>query len=260
MNNRSNVFIILISALTAVFLLLPLSAMLMHISWRSLWEVWSSQGRQAFFFSVDTTLVTMGIIVGFGTPLAWLMARGRHGLWKVVEYLMLIPLLIPPLVIGLLLIYVYGPYTAIGQGLGHFHLSATNTALAVVLAQVYEAIPYYIFAAQAAFNQVDRAFEFTSLSLGVSPLRTFTRVTLPLSLPGLLGGFTMAFARAIGAFGAVVVVAYYPRTLPISIWVALQEQGLPTALPLALLLLLVALPLPLAAVLWRRLHHDPLET
>ncbi|QQE79922.1 ABC transporter permease subunit [Alicyclobacillus sp. SO9] len=244
----------LVALLCVSFLLLPLAALLLHIPWSSLWQVWSSEGASALRLSLMTAVISMAVIVVFGTPLGWLLARGRSRLWQWVEYLMLIPLLMPPLVLGLLLIYFYGPYGTVGKFLGIWHLSATNTALAVVIAQIYESIPYYVFSAQGAFHQVDAIHEQISWSLGVGPWKTFRQITLPLALPGMTVGFMMAFARAVGAFGAVVVVAYYPHTLPISVWIALQEKGLPTALPLALLLLLISMPLPLAAVLWRRLH------
>jgi molybdate/tungstate transport system permease protein len=250
----------LAAILCTSFLLLPLLALITHVSWGTLWQVWLQEGAQPFWVSLQTTIVTMVIVIVFGTPLGWLLARGKFTLWRAVEFFMLIPLLMPPLVIGLLLIYFYGPYGMIGELLGHFHASASNTLLAIIVAQVYEAIPYYVFSAQGAFRQVDRELEFTSYSLGVPPVRTFFKITLPLSLPGLGVGLTMAFARAIGAYGAVMVVAYNPHSLPVSIWVALEEQGLPSALPLALLLLVTALPLPLAAVLWRRMRHASTAT
>jgi len=244
----------LIAILCASFLLLPLVALLFHVQWQGLLAVWRQQGLSSLGLSLYSALVSMVVIVIFGTPLGWVMARGHTRLWRTVEYLMLIPLLMPPLVLGLLLIYFYGPYGVVGQLLAHVHLSATNTLLAVIMAQIYEAIPYYVFSAQGAFQQIDEIHERISWSLGVSPWRTFRRITLPLAVPGLTVGLMMAFARAVGAFGAVIVVAYYPHTLPISVWIALQEQGLPSALPLALLLLIISLPLPLIAVLWRRRH------
>ncbi|MFB5192421.1 ABC transporter permease [Alicyclobacillus fastidiosus] len=247
--------VILTALLCTSFLLLPLLALLFHISWSSLLQTWSGPGNQPFVTSLETTFITMAVVIVFGTPLGWLLARGRHRIWRLVEYVLLIPLLMPPLVIGLLLIYAYGPYGFIGEALGHWHISASNTILAVIIAQIYESIPYYVFSAQGAFSQVDRGFELTSYSLGRPPASTFYNITLPLALPGLGVGFTMAFARAIGAYGAVMVVAYNPHTLPVSIWVALEEQGLPTALQLALLLLVTALPLPLAMILWRRVRH-----
>lgn len=245
----------LVALWSILFLLSPLGVLVVHLSWPDVWQVWNTQGGQALRMSVQTTLLAMVIILVFGTPLGWVLSRGNARVWRWLEFLLLIPLLMPPLVIGLLLIYLYGPYGVAGRLLALGHLSATNSLLAVVVAQVYEAMPYYVFAAQGTFSQVDQGFEQVSLSLGVPPVQTFLRVTLPLSLPGLTVGFTMAFARAIGAFGAVIVVAYYPHTLPVSVWIALQEQGLPVALPLAALLLIISLPLPLIAVLLRRLHH-----
>lgn len=247
---------ILAGWLCIAFLTLPFIALLLHISWSDVWRVWVTNGGSPLLTSLWSTGISMVSIILFGTPLGWFLARGKNRVWKWFEVLLLIPLLMPPLVIGLLLVYFYGPYGVMGHLLSQVGLSATNTFLAVILAQLYEAIPYYVFAAQAAFSQVDEKYERVSLSLGMSPWRTMVRVIFPLARPGLIVGFAMAFARAIGAFGAVIVVAYYPNTLPVSIWIALEEQGLPNALPLALLLILVALPMPLAAVLWRRVKSD----
>jgi molybdate/tungstate transport system permease protein len=238
--------------MSAAFLLLPLVALVLHVSWGGIVHAWLGDGRAAVATSVESTLLSMGIILLCGTPLGFMLSRRRTPFWRFVEFLMLIPLLMPPLVMGLLLVFCYGPYSGIGAQLSKLGLTVTNSLLAVVLAQVYEAMPYYVFSAQAAFSQVDEGLERASLALGVGPFATFRRVTLPLALPGLCVGFAMAFARAIGAFGAVIVMAYYPVTLPVSVWIALQEQGLPAALPLAVLLLVAALPVPLLAVLWRR--------
>jgi len=242
----------LIAWLCLAFLLFPLAALLLHVPWHRTFANWLANGRSPLFTSLGTTFVSMLFVVAFGTPLGWCIARQTSFVWRTAEFLLLIPLLMPPLVVGLLLVYFYGPYGYIGQSLAHTGILATNTTLAVVLAQLYESVPYYVFAAQAAFIQVDHKYERASMSLGVPPLKTFLRITLPLAGPGLSVGFAMAFARAIGAFGAVIIVAYYPHTLPISIWIALQEQGLSAALPLALLLVVVSLPLPLLTFLWRR--------
>ena len=163
---------------------------------------------------------------------------------------MLCSLLLPPLVIGLLLIFMVGPYTAIGQLLGRVHLSATNTFLALVIAEVYESAPYYVLAAQAAFRGVDRELEQQAGLLGDRPVRVFRRVTLPLALPGLATALAVAWARAMGAFGAVIIIAYHPFGIPLQIYTTLQETGLASALPFALVLLVVALPLPLVAYVW----------
>lgn len=243
---------ILITWLCTAFLTLPFIALLLHLSLHDVWMTWSQDASKPLLTSLWTTAVSMVLIIVFGTPAGWFLARRQGTLWRIIEILFLIPLLMPPLVIGLLLVYFYGPYGFIGAWLARFGASASNTALAVVLAQLYESLPYYVFTAQAAFSQIDRKFERASLSLGASPAKTMYRVIFPLARPGLVVGLGMAFARAIGAFGAVIVVAYYPHTLPVGIWIALSEQGLSTALPMALLLLVVALPLPLSLLVWRR--------
>src|SRR6266516_2516923 len=159
-------------------------------------------------------------------------------------------LLLPPLVIGLLLVFMIGPFTPIGEGIAALHLSASNTFLALVIAQVYESAPYYVLGAQAAFAGVDPRMEQQAALLGDPPRRAFRRVTVPLAGPGLAMALAVAWARAMGAFGAVIIVAYHPYGLPLQIWTTLQETGLASALPFALVLLVVALPLPLAAYIW----------
>jgi molybdate/tungstate transport system permease protein len=181
--------------------------------------------------------VTLAVLLLLGTPLARALARGRLPFPRVWEAGVLCSLLLPPLVIGLLLIFMIGPYTPIGELLGHLHLSTTNTFLALVVAEVYESAPYYVLGAQAEL-------------LGDRPRRVFRRVTLPLAAPGLAMALAVAWARAMGAFGAVIIIAYNPYGLPLQIYTTLQETGLATALPFALVLLVVALPLPLAAYTW----------
>ena len=163
---------------------------------------------------------------------------------------MLCSLLLPPLVIGLLLVFMVGPYTPVGELIGHFNWSATNTFLALVIAEVYESAPYYVVGAQAAFSAVDPRLEQQAALLGDRPWRVFRRVSFPLAAPGLAMALSVAWARAMGAFGAVIIIAYHPTGLPLQIYTVLQETGLPSALPFALVLLVVALPLPLAAYTW----------
>ncbi len=185
-----------------------------------------------------------------GTPLAWMLARGRLPFPRIWEAGLLCSLLLPPLVIGLLLVFMVGPYTPFGEIIGHFNWSATNTFLALVIAQVYESVPYYVLGAQAAFDSVDQRLEQQAALLGDRPRRVFRRVTLPLAAPGLAMSLAIAWARAMGAFGAVIIIAYHPFGLPLQIFTTLQETGLASALPYALVLLVVALPLPLAAYIW----------
>ena len=232
-------------------LLGPVIALLVHLSWHSIKAALTIPGAlDPLLVSVQSGAITLAVLLLLGTPLAWKLAQGTLPFPRIWETGVLLSLLLPPLVIGLLLIFMVGPYTPIGELLGHFNLSATNTFLALVIAEVYESAPYYVLGAQAAFSAVEPAIREQAALLGDRPSRVFRRVTLPLAAPGLAMALAVAWARAMGAFGAVVIIAYHPYGIPLQIWTTLQETGLPTALPYALVLLVVALPLPLAAYIW----------
>jgi molybdate/tungstate transport system permease protein len=234
-----------------VALLGPVIALATHLSGSVIVNSLTAPGAlHPLVVSVTSGAVTLGVLLVVTTPLAWMMARDRLPFPRVWEAGVLLSLLLPPLVIGLLLIFMVGPYTAIGQVLGRVHLSATNTFLALVIAEVYESAPYYVLAAQAAFRGVDRDLEQQAGLLGDRPVRVFRRVTLPLAMPGLATALAVAWARAMGAFGAVIIIAYHPLGIPLQIYTTLQETGLASALPFALVLLVVALPLPLVAYAW----------
>ena len=239
------------AAVIWIALLGPVIALLTHLSWTALTSALSAPGALGpLLTSVESGGVTLGVLVLIGTPLAWMLARGRLPFPRIWETGVLLSLLLPPLVIGLLLIFMVGPYTPIGELISHLHLSATNTFFGLCVAQVYESAPYFVVSAQAAFAAVDPRLEQQAQLLGDRPLRAFRRVTLPLATPGLAMALSVAWARAMGAFGAVLIIAYHPYGIPLQIYNALQETGLASALPFALVLLVVALPLPLAAYIW----------
>jgi molybdate/tungstate transport system permease protein len=205
---------------------------------------------------LETSLASAGIalaaLVVLGTPLGWVLARSKRRGVRILELGVLAMLLMPPLVVGLVLVFMLGPLTPLGGLLGRVHLSATNTFLALVIAEIYEAAPYFVLGAQAAFASVDDGLLEQASLLGDSSWRRFKRVALPLAAAGLTESLTLAWARAMGAFGAVIIIAYHPYGLPMQIWTTLNEVGLAQALPFALALVVVALPFPLLAYAWAR--------
>lgn len=232
-------------------LLAPLVTLVAHISPASLLGALATPGALGpLVISLESGGTAMAVLVVGGTALAWLMARRRLPLPWLWESGVLAMVLLPPLVIGLLLVFVVGPATPVGHALASVRLSASNTFLALVIAQVYEAGPYYVLGAQAAFARVDPQLEMVAGMLGDRPAKVFRRVTLPLCAPGLAFALTTAWARAMGAFGAVLIIAYHPYGLPMQIFTTLEESGLGAALPFALVLTVAALPLPLAAYAW----------
>jgi molybdate/tungstate transport system permease protein len=228
-------------------------ALLAHLSPGAVARSLSVRGAWApLAVSAEAAGVTLAVLLACGTPLAYLLARERLPLPRIWETGLLVMLLMPPLVVGLLLVFMVGPRTPLGRGLSDLHLSTTNTFLALVIAEIYEAAPYYVLGAQAAFAAVDPRLEQQAELLGDRPPRTLLRITLPLAGPGLATALATGWARAIGAFGAVIIVAYHPYGLPLQIWTTLNEVGLSSALPFALLLLVVALPVPIIVYGWSR--------
>lgn len=247
----STVLAVLGAALIWLALLGPLAVLIDHVSPHTIRTSLGAPGAlDPLYVSLGASGCALGAMVLFGTPLAYLLARGRLPLPRIVELGLILPLMLPPLVIGLLLIFLIGPQGTLGGFLAHLHLTGANTFFALVVAEFYEAAPYFVLGAYAAFAAVDPRLEQDALLLGDRAPQAFRRITLPLAAPGLAMALATAWARAMGAFGAVIIVAYNPRGLPLQILLSLQEFGLSSALPFALLLVVAALPLPVIAYLW----------
>ena len=234
-----------------VVLLAPLGALAAHLSGHAVVQALTAPGALSpLLTSLEASGVALGVLLVLGTPAGFLLARGRLPAPRLWEAALLAGLLLPPLVIGLLLVFLVGPYTPIGEALARVHLTAANTFFALVVAEIYESAPYYLLGTATAFAAVDPELEAQAQLLGDRPSRAVRRVSLPLALPGLASALAVAWARAMGAFGAVLIVAYHPYGVPLQIYTTLEENGLAAALPYALILLVVALPLPLAAFWW----------
>lgn len=196
----------------------------------------------ALRLSLVTTTLSLSAVVALGTPLAWLLARSSGRLARAVETLVQLPVVIPPAVAGLALLLAFGRRGLL-SGLG-LHLAFTTAA--VVLAEVFVSAPFYIQAATAAFRRVDEELLVVARTLGARPLRAFVRVALPLARPGLVSGAAMAWARALGEFGATLMFAGNlsgrTQTVPLAIYTAL-ESDLRAAQALSLLLVAAAFAL-----------------
>ncbi|HSY49940.1 MAG TPA: ABC transporter permease subunit [Thermoanaerobaculia bacterium] len=243
-------------ALFAMALLYPFTALFARIG---PWQ-WGESVRGPVLSSVRVSLLltacAMVIIVAIGTPVAAYIAHCRTRerlLWQAV---LLVPILLPPLALGILLTLAYGPYATVGSLLERFGVVMTNSATAFVSTQVYVGIGYYVLGAVAAFDAVPVMLQKQAALLGLTPANVFLRVTLPLSRLGLAVALSLAWVRAIGEFGAVMVTAYYPTGMPVQLWVNLTSFGLPAVMPLLVVFLAVALPLPwLVHVLAQRRRH-----
>jgi molybdate/tungstate transport system permease protein len=241
------------TAAFALALLYPFTAFFSRIG---PWQ-WGEDVRVPALASVRVSLLLTGfamlIIVAVGTPVAAYIARCSAGERLVWQALLLIPILLPPLALGILMALAFGPFGAVGSWLERYGVVMTNSRIAFVVTQVYVGMGYYVLGAVAALDAVPRMLQNQAALLGLTPFKVFLRVTLPLSRLGLVVALSLAWVRAIGEFGAVVVTAYYPSGMPVQLWVNLQSFGLPAVMPLLVVFLVVALPLPwLAHVLAQR--------
>ena len=157
----------------------------------------------------------------------------------------MIPLLTPPLAMGILLVSALGPYGVFGRWLSLLGATLVNNPAAFVLAQVYSALPYFIVVARSAFASVPQNILEAGQTLGASSWNRFRFLTLPLAFPGLASAVTLAWVRAVGEFGIVMIFAYFPQGIPVKLYTNLQNDGVDAVYTLLWMLLLVTLPLPM---------------
>jgi molybdate/tungstate transport system permease protein len=199
--------------------------------------------------AIATSLIggaaAVGAIAVFGTPVALYLARTPGRVSAAAEALVLMPMLMPTLALGILLATIYGPAAPAGAFFARLGLILTNTPAAFVLAALYAALPTYIIAARTALAEVPRDFEQVARTLGDAPSRVFFRVTLPLAQRGLAGALALCWVRALGEFGIVLIIAYFPAGMPVRLWIDVQDLGIEAVFPLVAVFLMATLPVPL---------------
>jgi molybdate transport system permease protein len=233
------------AGLALLFLLLPLVGLLVRAPWADVVAVLGSpQARQALGLSLVTATVATVLTVLLGVPLAWLLARpGLRGA-SLLRALVTVPLVLPPVVGGVALFTVLGRSGLLGRPLYALTgMAFPFTPYAVVLAQTFVALPFLVLAVEGALRAADRRYEEAAATLGARPLTVFRRVTLPLVGPGVAAGAVLAWARALGEFGATITFAgNFPgrtRTMPLEVYLALETDP-DAALLLSVLLLAVS--------------------
>jgi molybdate transport system permease protein len=239
--------IYLLAALLLVFLAIPVIALTIRALGAG--EGWDSRTlqtlRQALGLSLMTTAISMVLVIVLGTPLAYLLARRRFRGAVVVEALVDLPIVLPPAVAGLALLMAFGRNGLVGQWLDQGGITLGFTTAAVVMAQVFVAAPFYVIAARGGFARIDRDVEDAAADLGAPPGQVFRTVTLPLIAPSLIAGAVLAWARALGEFGATIMFAgNFPgvtQTMPLAIYGRFGAGDLPTALLLSVVLLVASL-------------------
>jgi ABC-type Fe3+/spermidine/putrescine transport system ATPase subunit/ABC-type sulfate transport system permease component len=193
----------------------------------------------AFQISAESATISTILVALFGIPLANWLAHSHGPVATVTGVLVQLPLAIPPVMSGIVLIYLVGPYTPLGTW-----LPLTDSITGVVIAQTFVASPFLIIAARSAFAAVDPALDDLAATLGHRPLARFWLVSLRVAAPGIRAGMLLTWLRAIGEYGATVLLAYHPYTLPVFTYVQFSATGIPTTqAPTALALGLAAVVL-----------------
>ncbi|MDT5328786.1 MAG: molybdate transport system permease protein, partial [Mycobacterium sp.] len=220
----------------------PLIAVAAKVDWPHFWSLITSQSSTtALVLSLETAAASTTVCVLLGVPMALVLARSDSRLVRLARPLILLPLVLPPVVGGIALLYAFGRLGLIGEYLSAAGIQIAFTTTAVVLAQTFVSLPFLVIALEGAARTAGADYEVVAATLGARPTTVWWRVSLPLLAPGLISGAVLAFARSLGEFGATLTFAGsregVTRTLPLEIY--LQRESDPDA-AVALSLLLVA--------------------
>ena len=235
------------AAVAAVFLVLPLLGLVVRAPWRTLpTELTRPAALEALRLSLVTASLATVVAVLLGVPLAWVLARSAVPGRGVLRALVTVPLVLPPVVGGVALLLVLGRNGLVGRHLEEWvGVSLPFSPAGVVVAQTFVAMPFLVISVEGALRAADSRFEDVAASLGARPMQVFGRVTLPLVAPGLAAGAALAWARALGEFGATVTFAGSlqgrTQTLPIAVYERLGAGDLDAAVAMSVVLLGVCL-------------------
>jgi molybdate transport system permease protein len=238
------VLAVLITAGLAL-LLLPLLGMLLRTPWADLVTVLRGERvGAALRLSAATSLASLLLSTLFGVPLAWLLARTEFAGKRLLRALVVLPMVLPPVVGGAALLFAFGRRGVFGAPLERWTgISLPFTTTGAVIAATFVAMPFLVITVEAGFRTVDRRYEDAAATLGASRWVVFHRVTLPLLRPSLVAGMALAWARALGEFGATITFAGNlpgrTQTMPLAVYLELERDP-EAALVLSLLLLVIS--------------------
>jgi molybdate transport system permease protein len=237
-------WIYLPAAVGALFVAVPLIAVAAKVDWPHFWSLITSESSTtALVLSLKTSAASTALCVLLGVPMAMVLARSDARPVRLARPLILLPLVLPPVVGGIALLYAFGRLGLIGQYLNAAGIQIAFTTAAVVLAQTFVSLPFLVIALEGAARTAGTDYEVVAATLGARPTTVWWRVSLPLLAPGLISGTVLAFARSLGEFGATLTFAGsregITRTLPLEIYLQ-RESDADAAVALSLLLVAVA--------------------
>jgi molybdate/tungstate transport system permease protein len=236
-----------------VFIGLPILALFTNTQWAHVAAVLNSaQSRGAIETSVGSATLSTALVTAFGIPLGYALARYRFPGRSLITGLVYLPLVLPPVVAGVLLLLVWGQTGSVAQFLVPNGLVFVNEFSGIVLCQMFVSSPFVVILARNAFESIDPDLDEAARTMGADTLRAFWSVDLPIASRAILAGISLSWMRAFGEFGATVIVAYHPFSFPVYLYEQFSSAGYTPVLPLALLaLILGSIALVLFALLER---------
>jgi molybdate transport system permease protein len=234
----------IVASTGALFIVVPLVAMIVRVNWADFGALVTSESSiAALGLSLRTSLMSTVLCVLCGVPMALVLARATFPGQRVLRSLVLLPLVLPPVVGGIALLYTFGRRGLLGSTLDVLGIQIAFSTTAVVIAQTFVALPFLVLSLEGALRTVGTRYETVAATLGAKPTTVLARVTLPLALPALVSGAVLSFARALGEFGATLTFAGSlqgtTRTLPLEIYLQ-RETDPDAAVALSLVLVVVA--------------------
>ena len=244
-------WIYVIATVGGLLVVLPLLAMLVRVNWSQFLPLITSESSlDALGLSLRTSAASTLLCIVLGVPLALVLARGEFPGQRLLRSFVLLPLVLPPVVGGIALLYTFGRQGLLGKSLEVAGIQIAFSTTAVVLAQTFVALPFLVVSLEGALRTAGSKYEAVAATLGARPTTVLRRVTVPLVLPGLASGAVLSFARSLGEFGATLTFAGslqgVTRTLPLEIYLQ-RETDADAAVALSLLLIVVAAVIVIAS-------------
>ncbi len=245
--DRPPALAVALAAVAIAFFVLPLLGMLLRAPWSELGGLLSDQAtRDALRLSLECSLAATVLTIVFGIPLAWVLARVEFPGRRLARACVLLPMVLPPVVGGLALFLAFGRRGIVGEYLDDwFGVTLPFTTGGVIVAEVFVSMPFFVITVEAALRGFDHRYEDAAATLGASRWTRFRRVTLPLIAPSVIAGAALAWARALGEFGATITFAGNlsgkTQTMPLAIFLKFEVGDLDGAIALGLVLVAVSL-------------------